>query len=58
MASTWVVCTTVPTPLRQFQFQRFESVFAQLTREQVDELELQRGQIVYVRPTRQTVFAG
>ena len=35
-----------------------EVLFAQLTREQVDELELQRGQIVYVRPTRQTVFAG
>ena len=30
---------------------------AQLTREQVEALELQRGQIVYVRPTRQTVFA-
>jgi sulfate/thiosulfate transport system ATP-binding protein len=35
-----------------------EVLFAQLTREQVDELELQRGHIVYVRPTRQTVFAG
>jgi sulfate transport system ATP-binding protein len=34
-----------------------EVLFAQLTREQVDELELQRGHIVYVRPTRQTVFA-
>jgi sulfate transport system ATP-binding protein len=30
----------------------------QLTREQADALELERGQIVYVRPTRQTVFAG
>jgi sulfate/thiosulfate transport system ATP-binding protein len=31
---------------------------AQLTREQVEALELQRGQIVYVRPTRQTVFTA
>jgi sulfate transport system ATP-binding protein len=30
---------------------------AQLTREQAEALELERGQIVYVRPTRQTVFA-
>jgi sulfate/thiosulfate transport system ATP-binding protein len=35
-----------------------EHLSAQLTREQVDALELQRGQIVYVRPTRQTVFSG
>jgi sulfate transport system ATP-binding protein len=35
-----------------------EQLSAQLTREQVEALELQRGQIVYVRPTRQTVFAG
>jgi sulfate transport system ATP-binding protein len=35
-----------------------EPLFAQLTREQVEALELQRGQIVYVRPTRQTVFSG
>ncbi len=34
-----------------------ESMSAQLTREQVEALELQHGQIVYVRPTRQTVFA-
>jgi sulfate/thiosulfate transport system ATP-binding protein len=33
-----------------------EHLSAQLTREQVEALELQRGQIVYVRPTRQTVF--
>jgi sulfate/thiosulfate transport system ATP-binding protein len=33
-----------------------EVLSAQLTREQVEALELQRGQIVYVRPTRQTVF--
>jgi sulfate/thiosulfate transport system ATP-binding protein len=31
---------------------------AQLTREQVEALELQRGQIVCVRPTRQTVFTA
>jgi sulfate transport system ATP-binding protein len=30
---------------------------AQVTREQAEALELERGQIVYVRPTRQTVFA-
>jgi sulfate/thiosulfate transport system ATP-binding protein len=34
-----------------------EVLSAQLTREQVEALELQRGQILYVRPTRQTVFA-
>jgi sulfate/thiosulfate transport system ATP-binding protein len=34
-----------------------EVLSAQLTREQVEALELQRGQIVYVRPTRQTVFS-
>jgi len=34
-----------------------ETLSAQLTREQVEGLELQLGQIVYVRPTRQTVFA-
>ena len=33
-----------------------EALSAQLTREQVEALELQRGQIVYVRPVRQTVF--
>ncbi len=35
-----------------------EVLSAQLTREQVEALELQPGQTVYVRPTRQTVFAG
>ena len=30
---------------------------AQLTREQVDELELEAGQIVYVRAARQREFA-
>jgi sulfate/thiosulfate transport system ATP-binding protein len=34
-----------------------EVLSAQLTREQVEALELQLGQIVYVRPMRQTVFA-
>jgi sulfate transport system ATP-binding protein len=34
-----------------------EVLSAQLTREQVEALELLPGQIVYVRPTRQTVFA-
>jgi sulfate transport system ATP-binding protein len=29
----------------------------QLTREQAENLELERGQIVYVRPTRETTFA-
>ena len=33
-----------------------ETMSAQLTREQVEALELQHGQIVYVRPTRQTIF--
>jgi sulfate transport system ATP-binding protein len=35
-----------------------EHLSAQLTREQVEALELQHGQIVYVRPMRQTVFTG
>jgi hypothetical protein len=30
---------------------------AQLTRDEAAALELQQGQIVYVRPTRQTSFA-
>jgi len=34
-----------------------EVLSAQITREQVEALELQPGQIVYVRPTRQTVFS-
>jgi sulfate transport system ATP-binding protein len=34
-----------------------ETLSAQLTREQVEGLELQPGQIVYLRPMRQTVFA-
>ena len=33
-------------------------ISAQLTRDQSDELELEQGQIVYVRPTRQMVFSG
>jgi sulfate transport system ATP-binding protein len=33
-----------------------ERLFAQLTREEAEALELERGQIVFVRPTRQTVF--
>jgi sulfate transport system ATP-binding protein len=34
-----------------------EEFSVQLTREQVAELELAKGQIVYVRPTKETVFA-
>jgi sulfate transport system ATP-binding protein len=34
-----------------------ERLSAQLTREQAEALELEQGQIVYVRPTRQTVFS-
>jgi sulfate transport system ATP-binding protein len=33
-----------------------ERLSAQLTREQAEALELERGQIVYVRPTRETTF--
>jgi sulfate transport system ATP-binding protein len=33
-----------------------ELISAQQTREQVEALELQPGQIVYVRPVRETVF--
>jgi sulfate/thiosulfate transport system ATP-binding protein len=35
-----------------------EHLLAQLTGEQAEQLELERGQIVYVRPSRETVFAG
>jgi sulfate transport system ATP-binding protein len=31
---------------------------AQLTQEQAEQLELERGQIVYVRPSRETTFSG
>jgi sulfate transport system ATP-binding protein len=34
-----------------------EQLSAQLTREQAETLELERGQIVYIRPTRETTFA-
>ena len=33
-----------------------EQLAAQLTRDQVEAMELAPGQIVYVRPTRQTTF--
>ena len=33
-----------------------EQLAVQLTRDQAAELELERGQIVYVRPVRETVF--
>jgi sulfate transport system ATP-binding protein len=35
-----------------------QHLLAQLTQEQAQLLELERGQIVYVRPSRETVFAG
>src|SRR5471030_1570787 len=35
-----------------------ETLAVQLTRDQAEQLELERGQIVYVRPTRETTFAG
>jgi sulfate/thiosulfate transport system ATP-binding protein len=35
-----------------------EHLAAQLTRDQAEALELEPGQIVYVRPTRQTTFAS
>jgi sulfate transport system ATP-binding protein len=35
-----------------------ESAWAQLTREEADQLELRDGQIVFVRPQRQRVFEG
>jgi sulfate transport system ATP-binding protein len=35
-----------------------EQLLAQLTGVQAELLELERGQIVYVRPSRETVFAG
>ena len=33
-----------------------EQISVQLTRDQAAQLELERGQIVYVRPTRETTF--
>jgi sulfate transport system ATP-binding protein len=35
-----------------------QHLIAQLTQEQAEQLELERGQIVYVRPSRETVFSG
>jgi len=35
-----------------------QHLLAQLTQEQAELLELERGQIVYVRPSRETVFSG
>jgi sulfate/thiosulfate transport system ATP-binding protein len=35
-----------------------EHLLAQLTQEQALQLELDRGHIVYVRPSRETVFSG
>ena len=35
-----------------------EHLSAQLTREEAEQLELERGQIVYVRPSRETVFSA
>jgi sulfate transport system ATP-binding protein len=35
-----------------------EPITAQLTHDEADELELERGQIVYVRSTRPVVFAS
>ena len=34
-----------------------QHLLAQLTQERAEQLELERGQIVYVRPSRETVFA-
>lgn len=34
-----------------------QHLLAQLTQDEAQELELERGQIVYVRPSRETVFA-
>jgi sulfate transport system ATP-binding protein len=33
-----------------------ERIFVQLTRDEVEQLELEQGQIVFVSPTRQTTF--
>jgi sulfate transport system ATP-binding protein len=35
-----------------------QHLLAQLTQEQAEQLELERGQIVYVRPSRETVFSA
>jgi sulfate transport system ATP-binding protein len=35
-----------------------ERLFAQLTRDEADQLELEPGQIVYVRATRSTTFSA
>jgi sulfate/thiosulfate transport system ATP-binding protein len=35
-----------------------QHLLAQLTQEEAEQLELERGQIVYVRPSRETVFSG
>jgi len=33
-----------------------QQLLVQLAKEQAEQLELERGQIVYVRPSRETVF--
>jgi sulfate/thiosulfate transport system ATP-binding protein len=35
-----------------------QQLLAQLTQEEAQALELERGLIVYVKPSRETVFAG
>ena len=35
-----------------------QHLLAQLTQEEAEQLELERGQIVYVRSSRETVFSG
>jgi sulfate transport system ATP-binding protein len=35
-----------------------QHLLAQLTQDEAEQLELERGQIVYVRPSRETVFSG
>jgi sulfate transport system ATP-binding protein len=35
-----------------------QHMLAQLIQEQAEQLELERGQIIYVRPSRETVFSG
>jgi sulfate/thiosulfate transport system ATP-binding protein len=42
----------------EFALGNGEEIWAQLTRAEIEELELREGQIVYVRPRRTKVFSG
>ncbi len=42
----------------ELMLEKGEQLSVQVTRDEAETLELERGQIVYVRPLRETVFEG